>query len=241
MSHKSLNFLASVKSAFSAGELGRNSFYIVLFAVISALIIDTLLNTVADFIYENLVTLWGVTLFFLLASVYLLGQYYILRFIKSKSKDIRSKSPSINLTYKAVTIVQLVLAAILLYLILQITITEQYSVVHLILATIFSYSLNAVILLLFAARLFKWFRSHKNSIVVILYGISASALALTTLVGVTGDFRNLLTKDQVITPHSPVVYPPHDPGTLAGLLSDLYHYADIVSTILVWISTVLLL
>jgi len=241
MGHKSFNFLAPVKSAFFAGELGRNSFYTMLFAVISALVIDTLLNTVADFIYQSLVTFWGVTLFFLLASIYLLGQYYILRFIKSKSRDIRSKSPFLNLTYKAVTIVQLVLAAILMYSILQITITEQYSVVHLILVTVVSYSLNAVLLLFFAARLFKWFRSHKNSIVVILYGISAAALALTTVVGMTADVRNFLTKDQVITPHSPVVYPPLDPGTLSSLLSDIYHYADIVSTLLVWISTVLLL
>ena len=241
MSHKSFNFLAPVKSAFFAGELGHNSFYIMLIAVISALIIDSLLNWVADFIYQNLVTFWGVTLFFLLASVYLIGQYFILRFIKSKSKDSRSKSPFLNLTYKAVTIVQLVLAANLLYSMLQITITEQYSVVHLILATVVSYSLNAAILLLFAARLFKWFRSHKNSIVVILYGISASALVLTILVAMTADVRNLLTKDQVITPNSPVVYPSYDPGTLTTLLSDIYNYADIVSTLLFWISTVLLL
>ena len=241
MSHKSFNFLAPVKRAFFAGELGHNSFYIMLIAVISALIIDSLLNWVADFIYQNLVTFWGVTLFFLLASVYLLGQYFILRFVKSKSKDIRSKSPFLNLTYKAVTIVQLLLAANLLYSMLQITIAEQYSVVHLILATVVSYSLNAAILLLFAARLFKWFRSHKNSIVIILYGISASALVLTMLVAMTADVRNLLTKDQVITPNSPVVYPSYDPGTLTTLLSDIYNYADIVSTLLFWISTVLLL
>jgi nitrogen-specific signal transduction histidine kinase len=241
MGHKSFNFFAPVKSGFFAGELGPKSFYIVLFAVISALIIDSLVNWVADFIYQNLITFWGVTLFFLLASVYLLGQYFILRFIKSQSKDIRSKSPFLNLTYKAVTIVQLILAANLLYLILQIIITEQYSLVHLILATVVSFSLAAAILTLFAARLFKWFRSHRSSIVIILYGISALALALTILVAITADVRNLLTKDQVITPHSPVVFPSYDPGTLTTLLSDIYNYADIVSTLLFWISTVLLL
>jgi hypothetical protein len=157
MSHKSFNFLAPVKSAFFAGELGRNSFYIVLIAVISALIIDSLLNWVADFIYQNLVTLWGVTLFFLLACVYLLGQYFILRFVKFKSKDIRSKAPLLNLTYKAVTIVQLILAANLLYSIFQIAVAEQYSLIHLIVATVVSYSLNAAILLLFAARLLNGF------------------------------------------------------------------------------------
>ena len=241
MSHKIFSYLAPAKSAFSAGELGRIPFYIMLFVVVSALIIDSLINWVADFMYQNLVTFWGVTLFFILSSIYLLGQYFILQYVKSKSKDIRCKSSFLNLTYKAVTVVQLILAAILLYLILQITITQRYSVVHLILATVFSYSLNAVILLLFSARLFKWFRSHKSSMVVMLYGLSALAMAFTALVAVTADVRNILTKDQVITPHSPVVYPSFDPGTLTTLLSDIYNYSDIVSTLLVWISTVLLL
>ena len=84
-------------------------------------------------------------------------------------------------------------------------------------------------------------RSNRSSIVILLYGISGVALAAAAALGIIGDLRNLLTKDSVITPQTPVVYPSFDPGTLSTLISDMYHYADIISTLLVWGSTVLLL
>jgi signal transduction histidine kinase len=235
------NFLAPLSQIFPSGEASRLSFYIIISVVISALIIDTLLNTVADFIFEGLVTFWGVTLFFILASIYVLGQYIILQYLKARTKDARSKSPFLNATHKAVTVIQLFLSAILVYLIFQITMAREYSLAHLILVTTVSYSLNAVLLLLFAGRLFKWFRSHKNSMVVMLYGISAIMLALAVILAMTADVRNFLIKETVITPQSPVVYPALDEGTFSTLLSDIYHYTDIASTLLVWISTVLLL
>ena len=104
-----------------------------------------------------------------------------------------------------------------------------------------SYSLNVALLLLFAERMFRWYRSNRSSIVILLYGISAVALAVTAVSAIIGDFRNLLLKDPVVTALTPAVYPALEPGTLTTILSDTYHYADITSTLLVWGSTVLLL
>lgn len=120
MSRNIHNPLAPLRQIFFSGEASRLSFYIIISVVISALLIDTLLNYVADFIFEGLVTFWGVTLFFILASIYLLGQYVILQYLKSRTKDVRSKSPFLNATHKTVTVIQLFLSAILVYLILQI-------------------------------------------------------------------------------------------------------------------------
>jgi signal transduction histidine kinase len=241
MGHSIHNFTASGRKLFLTREFGRNYFYIICSVVISALIVDSVLNTVADFIFEGLITFWGVALFIILASIYVLGQFFILQHLKSKSKDIRSKSSSLNAVHKVVTASQLFLSAILAYLILQILITQEYNLSHLILVTIVSYSLNAVLMILFAGRLFKWFRSHKNSLVVLLYGISATTLALTTLVAMIADVRHLVVKDPVITPQSPVVYPTLDAGDLSTLLSDVYNYSDLVSVLLVWVSTLVLL
>src|SRR5918995_2511642 len=103
-------FLAPLRQLFISGEASRFAFYIIISVVISALIIDTLLNTVADFIFEGLVTFWGVTLFFIFASIYVLGQYIILQYLKSRTKDARSKSPFLNTTHNAVTVIQLFLS-----------------------------------------------------------------------------------------------------------------------------------
>ena len=113
--------------------------------------------------------------------------------------------------------------------------------ISLIIATIVSYSLNVVLLLLFAVRMLKWYRSNRNSIVIILYSVSALALAFSSSVAIIADYRNLIIKEQVITPESPIIFPSFDPGTLTELLSDIYRRSYTVATVLVWFTTVLLL
>ena len=105
-----------------------------------------------------------------------------------------------------------------------------------------SYALNVVLLILFAKRLLQWYRSNRNSIVIILYSISALALAFSSIVALVADYRNLIIKEEtVITPQSPIIFPSFDPGTLTSLLSDIYRHSNMVATLLVWSTTVLLL
>ena len=58
-----------------------------------------------------------------------------------------------------------------------------------------SYALNVVLLILFAEQLLKWYRSNRNSIVIILYSISALALAFSSIVALVADYRNLMIKE----------------------------------------------
>ena len=55
------------------------------------------------------------------------------------------------------------------------------------------------------------------------------------------DYLNMAAKEPVITPTQPIIFPTIEPGTFVFFLSDIYHYSDLVSTILVWSTTVLLL
>ena len=169
------------------------------------------------------------------------GQYFILQFIKEKTKEIRSKSIQLNTTHRLVTAVQYTLVAIFVFVILEILITKQYHLINLIAATLISYALNVVLLILFAKRLLKWYRSNRNSIVIILYSISALALAFSSSVALVADYRNLIIKEEVITPQSPIIFPSFDPGTLTSLLSDIYRHSNMIATLLVWSTTVLLL
>ena len=74
-----------------------------------------------------------------------------------------------------------------------------------------------------------------------MHGVSAIILALTGFVAIIEDYLNMAEKEPVITPTQPIVFPAIEPGTLVFFLSDIYHYSDLVSTILVWSTTVLLL
>lgn len=225
-------------------QLRHNSnfhIYVVICFLMVALIIDALISTVVDFLQDRITSNIGMGLFILVGCAFVAGQYFILQFIKEKTKDIRSKSRALNIVHKLVTVIQYSLAAILVFTIVQMLSGGNYHLLNLIGAQALSYSLNLVILILFAERLFRWYHYNRSSLVVLLYGISATVLAFTTLVAMIGDFNNIIIKEQVITAELPITFPSFEPGTLAYLLSDFYHYSDLISTILVWSTTVLLL
>ena len=100
-------------------------FYIVIIVVFSSLIVDSIINSVADFIFDRIATFWGIALFVLFGGIYGAGQFFILKFVKQKTKDIRDRSLYLNLIHRVVTVVQYSFTAILLFVILQITITQQ--------------------------------------------------------------------------------------------------------------------
>ena len=159
------------KGTSQSPEMGKKMFYIVIIVVFSSLIVDSIINYVADFIFDRIATFWGIALFVLFGGIYAAGQFFILKFVKQKTKDIRDRSLYLNLIHRVVTLVQYSFTAILLFVILQMTITQQYSLTNLILVSAISYSLNVALLLLFAERMFRWYRSNRelHSHVIIRY------------------------------------------------------------------------
>ncbi|MGI8833903.1 MAG: hypothetical protein ACR2IS_14865, partial [Nitrososphaeraceae archaeon] len=147
----------------------------------------------------------------------------------------------LHTTHRIVTVVQYTLIAIFIFVISEILITKQYHLVNLIAATLISYALNVVLLIFFAKRLLRWYRSNRNSIVIILYCVSALAFAFSSSVALVADSRNLAIKEQLIAPQSPITFPSFDPGTLSSQLSAIYRHSNMIATLLFWSTTVLLL
>jgi signal transduction histidine kinase len=219
----------------------RLKIFLVIAFLVVALMIDALFVSIPDFIQDRIISGPGIALFILITAAYIIGQFFILKFVKERTKEIRARSSLLQTTHKIVTWAQYVLVAIFVSVVLEILVTRQYHLVNLIAATVISYGLNVFLLGLFATRLLKWYKSNRNSIVMMLYSICALALAFTSAAAVIADFNNLIIKDQVINSRSPIVFPSFDPGTLSSLLSDIYRQSSIVSTLLVWCTTVLLL
>jgi signal transduction histidine kinase len=212
-----------------------------MYFLISALIVDAVIVSVSDFIQDQIISSAGAVLFIVTGFIFIIGQYIILQYIKRKTQDVRSRFHSFDTLHKIVTTIQYALCGIFTFVILEMLIGSQYHLANLILAEFLSYVLYISVLVLLAERLFKWYRSNKSSVVVLLYGLSALILALTSLVAIIEDYLNMATKDPVITPTQPIVFPTIEPGTVVFFLSDIYHYSDLISTVLVWSTTVLLL
>jgi hypothetical protein len=94
--------------------------------VMIALVIEYGISNVADILSKQITTFQGIALFIVIAAIYVVGQYFILEMIKAKNRESKIKAPFSKFVTKSVTIVNYVLAAIMIFIILQIAIISHY-------------------------------------------------------------------------------------------------------------------
>jgi hypothetical protein len=219
-----------------------------IFAVISIiailiLIVDTMINQVADFLVPQITSDFGIASFIVIVILSAIGQYFLLEFIKRKTSEIRARAIYLKILHYAVTIVQYALLGILAFMLFEILVMSQYPVSILITATVLSYTLNAILMGLFAYRFFAWYISNRYSIAGIFYGLSFVAIAFTSIVAVVEDSFILQNKDPVVTPQSEVFFPSFESGgiVILDIIHQIYQYSALISFVLVWIATAILL
>jgi hypothetical protein len=136
-----------------------------------------------------------------------------------------------------VSIAQYALVALIVFIILQMTITSSYFVVILSTAIEISYTLSIIILAFLAQQFFSWFKSDRNS-VVLLYGLAAAALSINagfTLLYVVDLFTNQPT---AIQPH--ILHTSASPSS-ASTFNLAYVISSVLSFLVTWIATAFLL
>jgi hypothetical protein len=210
---------------------------------IATLIADTMINQVADFLVPQITSNFGIASFIIIVILSAIGQYFFLEFIKRKTSEIRARTIYLKILHYAVTIVQYALLGILAFMLLEVLVMSQYPISILIAATVLSYTLNASLMGLFAYRFFAWYRSNRYSIAGIFYGLSFVAIAFTSIVAVVEDSLILQSKDPVVTPESEVFFPSFESGGIVVLdiFHQIYQYSALISFVLVWIATAMLL
>ena len=91
-----------------------------------ALTIEIGISNIADILSKQAITFWGVTLFVVIAVIYVVGQYFILGLVKAKNEETEIKPRFLGISGKTVTIVQYFLTAIMVFVVLQIIITSHH-------------------------------------------------------------------------------------------------------------------
>jgi len=229
-------------SALKQSTVSKNKKILITVTFVTvALVVDAMISNIADFINQFIVSSSGATLFIIIVCIYFFGQYFILEFVKRKSKEIRSQTSHLKFMHKIVTIVQYSLTAIILLVILQMGLTSHYYTFMLTAVTAISYILAGTTMALLSFLLFSWYKSNRNH-AVLLYGISSAILAVTTVAAIVLMCYILVTdKSSEISPQSPVEYPSYKQGSTEKLLSEIYVIPGIASFVLIWGSTALLL
>jgi len=204
-------------------------------------VIETVDHIVADFIVKINISTPGIILFTVVSICYVAGQTFLLKFMDSSSRAIKSRSRLIASLHRAVSIVQYVLAANVIAIIIQIFLFSSYSIVSLIFASYISNFFTACLLIIFAIRFVSWYRNKKQSLGILLYALAFFILAVSEIVSGSGSAYLLSQKDDVISPISKVEFVDYPEGSFFNIFFSFYHYIDYASFLLTLFASALLL
>ena len=208
---------------------------------IITILLDSQIGYVADFIPEQLSSSGGVTAFVVIAVIFAITQYFILAYVKQSDKGNKARSLNLDLTYWIVSVAQYVLAGILAFAILQIIITQQYSIVTLYVSYAISYGLWIVILGLLARALFSWYRLSNRNIMVLILALSMIAYVINGITGLATVSDMLAQQKPVVTSNDIAYFPEFSIATLGSQISIIYQIAAGIAYVLTWVGTVKLL
>lgn len=221
----------------------KTNIVIVVFTIVTvAILIDTSLIKTSDLYPDLAVSNSSIVIFIGIVSISIIGQYFILTFIKLKSKEIRGKREIfyLNIINYVVTTSQYALIFLLIVVVFQILATTYYSVIILAIATTVSYSLAVAIMGLLAQQFFYWFKSSRD-LVVLFYGITSISLVINS--GFTLAFVLDILSDrptEVWTRMGSGLFTTNQ-NDVTAILNFAYVISSVVSFVTTWVATAYLL
>jgi hypothetical protein len=213
----------------------RRAFFVLLCIAIVAVIIDTSIVKIYRFITAPLSLDWDIATFIIIAIIYAVAQYILLKRVRTKIE--KSKHFTSNPIYKIVSVIQYSLIALLVFVILQMVVISAYNIAVVAAAIAISYIIAIFMTGLLALRFFSWFKSTRNS-VVLAYSLAAAALSINAGFTLVYVVQGLLGVSTVVSPHIGHLsaFAPY-----STMLNSGYVISSIVSFIITWVATILLL
>ena len=210
--------------------------------IIGAFLVDTSLNKISDLFTGQMPLSWRFSVFVVIGAIYLIGQFLVLGFVKRKSQEIGAKEKlHLKLVHKVVIIIQCSVTAIFLFVGLEMLTLSYYNVVALIIAMAISYILAGFMMGLLARRFFSWFRVRKN-FAVLFYGLSSASLAINAVLTlILVSILVLYQPNEILSTHYNSSPPFFIPGSPLDALNSGYIISSVMSFILTWVATALLL
>ena len=209
--------------------------------VIITILVDSQIGYIADFIPEQLSSSVGVAAFIAIAIIFAVTQYFILGYVKQSNREAKARALYLDLTHIVISITQYMLSGILLFVILEILTTQQYSIVTLYVSYTLSYGLWIVTLGLSARAFFSWYRLSNRNIMVLILALAMIAYVINGTTGLAYHFDMLTQQKAVITSTDIASFPEFSIATLGSQIDIVYQISAGVAYIFTWVGTVKLL
>ena len=215
--------------------------FALMLTVIVTLTVESQIGYVADFIPEQLSSGMGITVFIVIAAVFVVTQYIILGYVRQLNKETKDRISHLQLLQTGVYIGQYILLAVIALVILQILLIHEYSILSLYITYAISYGLWLVILALLARAFFSWYRFSNKDVIVLLLALSMIAYVINGVAGLA-NFSGMLTQQKPIVTSVDIAYfPEFSIESVQQQINAVYQIAGIIAYILTWIGTVKML
>jgi hypothetical protein len=174
-------------------------------------------------------------LFVAIAVVYAFGQFFILEMVKAKNRQL---SGSIGISEYVTTIAQYALTSIIVIVVLEVLFSSLYHRDLLIASTTISDGAVIFLTALLAWKLFSWYEIHKKQSLVLLFGLAAALIALTSISILIWSNAVFVQRESVVFPESEVFY---EENSLLHFLWYPLHGSLTAFILLLWGGTVVVL
>jgi hypothetical protein len=183
------------------------------------------------------------SVFLAVGIISIIGQVLVLNIVKNRSNaTIRARKVlHLSTIHKLVSSVQYCLIILFAALLTEIIATSVYSIVAVTLMTEISYLLAVIMMSILSYQFFSWFRTNKDSL-VLLYGLSAGMVAIN--LALTSTFVALVLNGfpSYVPAHQGMQFAPFiPPGSIIKSLNYAFQVSSVLSFMLMWIATVMLL
>jgi len=208
--------------------------------VTTFLVLDMELSNIADLLHPAIISPTGVNTFIVINTIYLIGQFILLRFSRTVTSDLRSRREDIRRFENIVSIIQVFIVIVFILLITEIIFQKRYDVFILVIVTILSNGLTAGLMFYLFNRLLGYYRSH-NQNTILLYAIAGIIISITAVVTILFTVPVMLIKPAFISATTDVVFPTFVPGSVLDILNYAYYILSILSFVGILVGTVGLL
>jgi hypothetical protein len=221
-------------------HLSDRKIFVLIYLIVVILIIDTSITKVSAFVGGfNYFHNFYIAMFGAMVASSGFVQFMILEIIKRRYTTMMAQEKlKLHYVSKLICYANYGLAAVLLFILLQILFTSSYSIISLLTAVWISYGITSIMLGLLSILFFRWLKFSKSP-VILAYTIAVVLVTMNSIMTINFLSNELGPVNDIVDPSSSPV------GSLSmSSLSPnniLYNVTYVLSFVLAWVSTVLLM
>jgi hypothetical protein len=219
----------------------NNRILIVFVAMVIAIMIDSQVGIVADFIAEYISSLPGILLYVSLTIFLILSSFYFIYHIKSIEKLMEVKYIHFKLVFNIILVLQILIAIMLTSVVLQIVIYQEYHTSFLSIIHIISYGTWIGIMGLLARAFILWYKNFNKNNVLLVFTLAMIFYVANGLFGLMYTLDVLAQQEPVVSLGDVAYFPEFSNVALGSQINLINQSCSLVAFILTWIGSVKLL